>query len=66
MNKVKIGFPNEVFVDGDQVILHIDRFQELLESERENVILKSQIESLTKVEQIFDNGGEIGIWIKKN
>ena len=48
MNKVKINFPNEVFVDGDQVILHIDRFQELLESERENATLRNQTKTLTK------------------
>lgn len=66
-------YKNEIFVSGDQVTLHIDHFQELLESEKENATLKSQIESLTKrdnklqqAKQIFDNEGEIRIWIKKN
>lgn len=56
-------YKNEIFVSGDQVTLHIDRFQELLESEKENATLKSQIESLTKrdnklqqIEQMFQNG----------
>lgn len=56
-------YKNEIFVSGDQVTLQIDRFQELLESEKENATLKSQIESLTKrdnklqqIEQMFQNG----------